>query len=370
MNKLIIALSVACASAYAFADQKIQTNDWFSASAESGADVVTGTGVWAAGKVPDIANNKYVIESEIESPVTFNSGAATAAGDFTEVSFNLETAIVPADARDPQLGTKSPSAKIAFAASEDSDIRAYYAWLGGTTGWKKLAGATPSATDGDPYELFVTFDKAKAGKVQFKIGSTALYLDGGQTSETWISYDAPVSATSVAIDFVGSGNVASFAGNQQIVEAEIILDGDVKVTIKEADVKKFNLGSETPAVFFASAAKDRVAGFNAEGITVATAYALGLIVETSDGKSMEAVNGGYLTASAVAESTDTANITFAMNVTPRASADTGVIVNYQVVNESTSTSTTTKGLSIPKPGAGLTKYKVQATLSNAAPAAE
>ena len=365
MNKLIIALSLACASAYAFADQKIQTNGWFSASAESGVDVVTGTGAWAAGKAPDIANNKYVIESEIESPVTFNSGTAAAAGDFTEVSFNLETAIVPADARDLQLGTKSPNAKIAFAASEDSDVRAYYAWLGGTTGWKKLAGAMPSDTDGDTYELFVTFDKAKEKKVQFRIGGTALYLDGGQTSETWISYDAPVSATSVAIDFVGSGNVASFAGNQQIVEAEIIVDGDVKVTIKEADVKKFNMGTETPAVFFASAAKGRVAGFNAEGITVATAYALGLIVETSDGKSMEAVNGGYLTASAVAESADTANITFAMNVTPRASADTGVIVNYQVVNESTSV--VTQGLKITKPGAGLTKYKVQAILSNTAP---
>ena len=367
MNKLIIALSVACASAYAFGDQKIQTNGWFSASAESGSDVRTG-GSWKDDKAPTIDNNKYVIESEIDSPVTFNSGTATAAGDFAEVSFNLETAIVPADARDPQLGAKSPNAKIAFAASEDSDVRAYYAWLGETTGWKKLAGATPSDTDGDTYELFVTFDKAKEKKVQFRIGSTALYLADGQASGTWISYDAPVSATSVAIDFVGSGNVASFAGNQQIVEAEIIVDGDVKVTIKEEDVKKFNMGTETPAVFFASAAKDRVAGFNAEGITVATAYALGLIVETSDGKSMEAKNGGYLTASAVAESIDTEKITFAMNATARDSKDTGVIVNYQVVNESTSA--VTPGLTITKPGAGLTKYKVQAILSNAAPAAK
>ena len=362
MNKLIIALSIACASAYAFGDQKIQTNGWFSASAKSGVNVVTGSGAWAAGTAPGIANNKYVIESEIESPVTFNSGTATAAGDFTELSFNLETAIVPVDARDPQLGTKSPNAKIAFAASEDSDGRAYYAWLGGTTGWKKLAGATPSATDGDPYELFVTFDKLKANKVQFKIGGTALYLADGQASETWISYDAPVSTTSVAIDFVGSGNVASFAGNQQIVKAEIILDGDVKVTIKEEDVRKFNLGTETPAVFFASAAKGRVADFNAEGITVATAYALGLIVDKEE--TMTAVNGGYLTASAVAESTDTEKITFEMNATARDSKDTGVIVSYQVVNESTST--TTEGLTIPKPGAGLTKYKVQAILTNAA----
>lgn len=365
MNKLIIALSIVCASAYAFGAQKISTNDWFSASAESGSDVVTGTGASWAGTARTIVNKKYVLKSEIGSPVTFNSGTAAVEGDFTEVSFKFDTAIVPAAALDSQLGARSPNAKIAFAASEDGEARAYYAWLGATTGWRKLAGATPSAVDGAPYVLFVTFDKTKENRVQFRIGGTALYLAGGLAEETWISYDAPVSTTCVAIDFVGSGNLAYLKGNQQVIEAEIIVDGGVKVNIKEADVEKFNLGQQTPAEFFASPAKGKIDGFTAEGITVATAYALGLIVD--EGGTMTAVDGGHLMASAVAESTDTATITFAMNAEARDAKDTGVFVRYQVVNETVG-GNPTPGLTIQKPGkVGFMKYKVRAVLTNVAP---
>ena len=349
MNKLIIALSVACASAYAFAAQKISTNDWFSASAESGSDVVTG-GVWKDDKAPTINNNKYVIESELATPVTFTP-TNSVAQNMATVNFKLDTAILPADARDPQLGTKIPDAKIAFAASEDSEGKAYYAWLGSE--WTKLGG-TPK-DDGDSYDLEVAF---KGAQVKFSV-------DGEDLGIGWYDYTSGAVPSAMAIDFVGSGNVASVAGNQQIVEAEIIVDGDVKIAIKEEDVEKFDLKGKTPAEFFVLDAKDNVAGFVAPNIKVATAYALGLIVDVEG--TMTAVNGGYLTASAVAESADTKNITFAMNATARDSKDTGVIVSYQVVNE-TEGGDPTPGLTISKPGkVGLTKYKVQAILTNAAP---
>ena len=360
MNKLIIALSVACASACVFAADnaipKVTSNGWFTvASGNETGGSFNKTGLYDG--------SKYVIDSELESPVTFTASEKTPGKDMTEVSFTLDTSIVPADAR-KDLSTKG---KVAFAASEVSgDTKAYFAWLGvenDDNGWVQLAGPAVKG-DNESYKLDVTFDNREGSKkVQFKVDGTALTAN----DVDWLNYASPVSATSVAIDFVGSGNVASFAGNQQIVQAIIVVDDDVSITIKDEDVKKFDLKGKTPAEFFASEAKGNVTGFNAEGIKVATAYALGLIVDKEG--TMTAVDGGYLTASAVAESDDTAYITFAMNVTPRASADTGVIVSYQVVNE-TDGGDPTPGLTIPKPGAGLTKYKVQATLSNAAPAAE
>ena len=359
MNKLIIALFVACASACVFGAQKISTNDWFSASAETGASVVSDGSSWST--TPTVSGNKYVIESEIDSPVTFSS-ATTTAGDFTEVSFKLDTTIVPADAlTEANLAKMSPSAKVAFAASEDSDGRAYYAWLGES--WQKLSGAVPSAEDGTPYVLVVTFDQ-KANTVQFKVDGIPLTLNGSAV----IDYNAGVS-TQVSIDFVGSGNIAYLKGNQQTVEAEIIVVDGGTIEIKEEDVAKFDIPSGTSKdTFFTGKASAAFTGFKSD-ISVGAAYALGLIAEDETTHKMTPVNDGELIVKAIAESTD-AGIKIGLNVTPR--SDTGATITFNIVDttasENVATGLTGDQIVIPttKLGKGLKTFKVQAVVTPAA----
>ena len=358
-NKLIIALFVACASACVFGAQKISTNDWFSASAETGASVVSDGSSWST--TPTVSGNKYVIESEIDSPVTFSS-ATTTAGDFTEVSFKLDTTIVPADARtEADLATKSPSAKVAFAASEDSDGRAYYAWLGES--WQKLSGAVPSAEDGTPYVLVVTFDQ-KANTVQFKVDGIPLTLNGSAV----IDYNAGVS-TQVSIDFVGSGNIAYLKGNQQTVEAEIIVVDGGTIDIAEEDMEAFKKAKpakyDTVDAFVADPASEAFGSdkFKTTGITVGAAYALGMVKKNASNE-MEPVDGGELKATAVAESTAD-GIKIDLNVTPR--TDTGASVKFKIMQGEALFKDNLDAGDIVIPtkdlGTGLKIFKVQAVVT-------
>ena len=364
MNKLIIALSVACASACVFADStvgatpsKITTNAWFSASAATGSSVVSDGSAFEGG-APSIENNKYVIDSELTAPVRFTAAVATAK-DMAEVTFNLDTAIVPADVRIETLPT---DAKVAFAASEvDDSNKGYYAWLG--SDWVQLSG-TPKA-DGESYNLGVTF---KGDKVQFRVDGTVLTTNNVE----WFSYGAGAAVpTTMAIDLVGSGNVTSLVGNQLTIEAEIVAPADCgPIEIPETDMKAFDAAKGTYATVDAFIAAPAVeafgSGFQTTGISVGTAYALGLVDKDGDGK-MAPVDGGELKAHAIAEST-TAGIKIGLNVTPR--PDTGATIAFKVVDEK---STEVEGVTIDqnfnilipsgKLAKGLKTYKVQAVVT-------
>ena len=356
MNKLIIALSVACASACVFADvgatpKPGPTTHWFGADASKGSSGVDG-GSFVDWTVV-IENNKYVIDSEIDSPVTFTSTGALNK-DMASVTFELDTAIVPADVR---TSTTLPNtAKVAFSASEvDDTTKGYFAWLG--SGWVQLAGATPE--EGTSYKLVVTFDnRADGKKVQFMVGDTVLTSN----NQEWIPYGTALSGQ-MSIDLVGSGNVASLKGSQIEISAEVIdVDGG-KIEIKEEDVKKFDIPTDmSKDTFFAQKAGKAFSGFKSD-ISVGAAYALGLIAENESTGKMAPVNGGELIAKALAETPDANGIKLGLNVAPP--EGTGATITYQVVDESNAA---TEGLVIPssKLGAGLRKFTVKAIVTPAA----
>ena len=366
MKKVLIAFSCACASAFAMATDnatpQTKSTDWFSAKVESGVSSTPGGSFDKDKTQPTIdqTNNKFVIDSELTNPVTFNPTSSVAQA-MTEVTFTLDTAIVPygslADLSEVQ------GAKVAFAASEDSsEAPGYYAWLGGPN-WVELDGAAPAA-DGS-YTLVVKFDNRDGGKkVQFKVDNTVLTSN----SADWLGYATPITGE-MAIDFVGSGNVASFSGSQLTITSEVVVVDGGKIEIKEEDMAAFknsmptDKGYNTVDDFIADFATHAFANFATPNIRVGTAYALGLVVKDNNDK-MVPKDGGQLIAKALAETPDKdGGITLGLNVTPP--EGTGATITYLVVDESNAA---TEGLVIPssKLGAGLKKFTVQAVVTPAA----
>ena len=370
MNKLIIALSVACASAYVFADvgatPRTTKTDWFNATA---GNAIEG-GKFTPSEI-EVKDGKYVIDSEPTEPVTFEANEFTgSAKDMVEVEIKLDTAIVPSDARG-DLSDKN--AKVAFAASEDNDVRAYYAWVGGD--WTILSEKVPSDVDGTPYTLLVTFDNREATKkVQFKVDGTVLKDASGNE---WLAY-SPVVSTTMSIDLVGSGNVAFLVGKQVTVTAEVIdVDGGT-IDIKEEDMAAFkNAMPErytTVDAFVAAPASEAFGDkFKTTGITVGAAYALGLVEKATDadGEKMIPKDDGELKAHAIAEST-AEGIKIGLNVTPR--TDTGATITFNVVDTTATEESVVKTVSagndivIPTTalGTGLKKFTVRAVVTPAA----
>lgn len=368
MNKLIIALSLACASAYVFAAGETAVGAtpkpgtktaWFSATA---GETPSGG---SFNKNPDtivVADvTKYVIDSEIGSPVTFTS-TDSLGKDMASVTFQLDTAIVPADVRTSTA--LSDTAKVAFAASEVNDTtKGYFAWLGSE--WVQLTGATPGE-DGTSYKLVVTFDnRADSKKVQFKVGDTVLTSEG----QEWIPYGTALLGT-MSIDLVGSGNVTSFAGSQIEIASEIIVVDGGTIDIREEDMAAFKKAKpdtyDTVDAFVAAPASEAFGSdkFKTTGITVGAAYALGLVVKDKNNK-MVPKDGGQLIAKAVADA-NLDGIKLELNVAPP--ENTGATIVYKFFEGETDITTDVKDSVIPKSkfGAGLRKFTVKAIVTPAA----
>lgn len=339
MNKFIVALSCACASACVFADvgatpSKVTTNDWFSASVDGDAQSLTNCTITSTAK-PTYADSKFVIDSEFGSPVTFQPNSSSGK-DMTVVSFRLDTAIVPADARQNLTNT---NAKVAFAASEtNNNGKAYFAWLGGqdNNGWVQLDGATVGEDGASSYKLDVTFDnRGNDKKVQFKVDGVALTYGG----TNWLSYASDkVSSTALAIDLVGSGNVTSITGNQLTIEAEVVpLAGGATIQVSEADMMAFETTLAgtiytTVDAFLAASAKAAFSGSKfTDGVTVAEAYAIGLVTNNTTTGTMVPVDNGEIKVKADAQADVDDGIQVALNITPLDSSDTGARVSYQLL---------------------------------------
>ena len=338
MKKILIAFSCACASACVFADvgatpSKVTTNTWFSASV--GETTLHTNGCSITRGTPTYADGKIVIDSELDSPVTFTADPPTEGGkNMTTVSFQLETAVVPADARQ---NLTNANAKVAFAASETTGgANAYFAWLGGQTddGWVQLANASVKA-DNVSYTLDVTFDnRGNDKKVQFKVDGVALTYGG----TNWLSYASDkVSSTELAIDLVGSGNVTSITGNQLTIVAEVVpLAGGATIQVSEADMMAFETtlaGTDYTTVdaFLAASAKAAFSGTQfAESVTVAEAYAIGLVTNNTTTGTMVPVDNGEIKVKADAQADVNTGIQVALNITPLDSSDTGATVMYQL----------------------------------------
>ena len=260
MNKLIIALSVACASACVFADNAKPTpyNDlklneptaWFGATAENGQ--VKLDGLSNTGDELKAEGDMLVVETDADTmaAVTLTATAA-ATEDITTVTFEMLASTVPAE----NLVNMSGKGKIAFAISGEDSTRGFKAWLGGDT-WVDISGTAPA--DDTPYTLVVRFDsRAGVNKVRFELEAGQVLGDG------WYQYTGAPVTPAVVIDLVGSGKIASITGSQISIQAEVIDVGDLgKVVIPEEIAKKYEATNVAPGK---------------SGVNVATAVALGIM---------------------------------------------------------------------------------------------
>lgn len=356
MNKLLIALFFVCAMTDVVVGAtpgQVTSNAWFRASVSEDTPNTNGCTITST-TIPQFTGNKFVIESELNSPVTFTAEQTTAK-DYAEVTFVLDTTVVPELA---ELTGK----KVAFAVFDDGNGRAYYAWFGSS--WTKLSG-TPSGTpkaDGESYTLVVTFDNREGNKVQFKVDGTVL-KDG---SDEWIPYGGSAISNTMSIDLVGNGTLESFVGNQIEIVTEIVVPSDCgRIEIPEADMKLFRALAQTKGMnvdaLMNSPAKVNIDKFATDNISVGAAYALGMIKKDTN-NAIVAVDGGVLKATAVAQSEDKKNLALALNVEPP--KDTGAQISYQVFKNGGDTAISNT-LSIPKSelDEGLTKFTVKAIIT-------
>lgn len=261
MNKLIIALSVACASACVFADNATPTSfdklqfdadvDWFEAKAGESAPALTG--LTNTGKQLTVENGMLVVETDADAMEAVTLQATTERSkDITTVTFNMLASTVPAE----NLKDMTDKGKIAFAISGEDSARGFKAWLGADKGWVTLSTEDVPLDDGE-YRLVVRFDsRENVNKVCFEV-------DGAKLGDGWYSYAGAPVAKAVSIDLVGSGKITSIIGVENPIKAEVIYIGDLgNVVIPEEIAKKYEATATAPGK---------------SGVNVATAVALGIM---------------------------------------------------------------------------------------------
>lgn len=312
---------VACADVLAQSTPKTQELAWFdvSTTATNHGDLVANGDSLCA-----LTDSKFEIDSDLANPVVFTAADALTQ-QMAKVTFNLDAAIVPNGALQA-FGDNAP--KIAFALYESGSSTNFTAWLG--SDWITLTGATVPA-EGTPYTLTMEFDNRNGNKVRFSVGSVTLKYNS--TAE-WIDYLSAVT-NAVAVNFVGCGKVASFEGKQIYIAGEIVvIDSKGVIEISNEAMAAFaetikDTSYARVDVFLATAANVAFAGTSfQEGLTVAEAYALGLVEKDSGSGKMVAKDNGELKVRADAQASTTDGIPVNLNIEPP--TDTGAAITYQL----------------------------------------
>lgn len=334
MKKLLIAFSmvgagalIACAGNSANGTPKTQDLPWFSVTTsvtDGGTLVATGDATYG------VVNNKFEIDSDLASPVTFTA-SNTLTQEQSKVTFELSAATVPANALPTYDDLTNKHAKVAFAIHQAAaDARAFKAWVGDQN-WITLTGAAVPEEDAD-YTLLMEFNNTNDAKlVRFTVGTTVLK---NYTTE-WIPYGTAVTG-SVYVDFVGCGKVKSFVGNQIYITAEVITIGDKgTVEVKTEDLNAFKkaivgTGYQTVDAFLAADATAAYPNTSFQAnLKVAEAYALGLVEKDTNDKMVPLADGnGAITVKADAQANVDGEIPVKLNIKPPASAETGATITY------------------------------------------
>ena len=330
MNKLIIALSVACASACVFAadnatptpykDLKLNNpTPWFGATAENG-QVKLG-GLSNTGDELKAEGNMLVVETDADAmaAVTLTATAA-ATEDITTVEFDMVASTVPSESLKDKT-TMSAKGKIAFAIAGDDDNRGFRVWLGGDS-WEALTGVA-APDDEAPYKLIVRFDSREGvNKVCFEVVINSIGTVLKKTSETaddgWYGYGAEPVAKAVAVDLIGSGKIASITGSQISIKAEVIEVGDLgKLYVPEKIAKAYPDLTKKDSALKAD-------------VNVATAIALGFIKEDANGNIVKNTTADFtVKADATAKYSDAIPVIFA-NFNP-ADVAKQTVITYQLM---------------------------------------
>lgn len=316
MKKLMIAFSILSAGAliaHAGANSvkpKYDEESWFGAKVtdnkldEDRGKFVEGTA--STVKVSD--DNKIEIDSEFNDPVSFklNDNTVSLTSQFASVTFKLDPSVVPySTLQTEELG----DVKVAFALCEKEEnsetVTNFYAWTAGT--WNRLDFAIPTET----YTLTMTFDQStpSENKVRFSIDAV--------TSEEF-TYTTGLARPQ--INFVGSGKITQLAAAQlKLVEAEIDFNGEsVKIAGDDMDAMNALKGSgETIEQVLAATAKDRFSKIDSKcGLTVAEAYAIGLIAKEGTAMVAKADGTFKVKADATAKVDGGIKVAFVDSLTP------------------------------------------------------
>ena len=286
MNKLIIALSLACASACVFAEptsyDKLQFDDpinWFGAKVDNGQlalDKLAPSGVELK-----VEGDMLVVETDADTMEAVTLQAATEKSkDITTVTFDMIASTVPSESLKGK-DAMSGKGKIAFAIAGEDDARGFWVWLGGDN-WEHLIGAVAPA-DEAPYKLVVRFDgRQNVNKVSFEVivgggVGTVLKKETSATTDDdgWYSYGVVPVSSKVAIDLIGSGKIASILGVENPIKAEIIPVKDLGNLVVPEPIKK--------------AYPDMTAAYSkcASVGNVGTAVALGIVTVDDSGNVVE-----------------------------------------------------------------------------------
>lgn len=296
------ALSVLAADAVtdtSYSGLKFGTNEWFSVTATAGGSAVAG-GTLEVGTGDTFSADGFSA-TDPAHPITFTSTNATADTTFRTVTIVTRASTVP-------TGMDMAGAdKIAVSLREVGSETNFYAKIG--TDWVKLTGGAVPA-EGTEYALVIRFDDRNTGKkVQFAtvIDSTESVLKSTDVTDGWFDYGAltGIQPNQVHVGLLGKGLQTGFDGVVLNIVAEIIpAGGDGAIEIKEEDKEAFDAAIEgtsytTVSEYLqapVSVALNTKATRAASGVTVAQAYALGL-VKTENG-AVVAVNDGALEAKA------------------------------------------------------------------------
>lgn len=309
-----------------FANLKLNPLNWFS------ADTTAQTG----GTMTECPkeNDKFAISCDADNYVSFTTeDDNTATQDIVSVSLTLD-ATIAAESQLTTLPTESCFA-VALCEKDNSGVVStnFMAWAG-SGDWLTLdAGTNALPTAGESYDLIARLDnREQTTKVQlaFKRQSGTEVVLKNNTAE-WLACSQAFSKDDFFVGFFGDGAVASLIGKQYEIQAEVIVVGDVRIDIQEADMKKFETskGSYASANDFLAAEAKVAFGndkFKTPTLKVAEAYALGLVKDVNG--TMTPVNNGEITikADAQANVADGIKLEFLGGVTPR--TDTGAKVTY------------------------------------------
>lgn len=342
MKKTLIAMTVACVGALAalaedapvpYEDLKLGTNLWFSLTAD-GSTLVPVGGQVTQGQFT--ANEGRISFDSPDTPTAFQ-----AADDCTQqlatVTFAVKASTVPYG----RLKPNAVSGKVAVSLYESAKngTTNFVAWAGGDR-LDLDCDAVPY--EGDDYTLFVRFDTREAvgRKVSFAWADDVAehLMTTGSAKIAW--FDCTVNFEAKRnVGFLGKGSLTELVGAQLNIVAEIVPTDDGAIAVKEEDKSAIAEAAKTigktVSAYLQSDANGTVTGATraAAGVTVAQAYALGLVKR--DGDAVVAVNEGALEvkADAAQVTADGISVRFAEGITPH--PETVQSIEYQLSGSAT-----------------------------------
>lgn len=364
MKKTLIAISVACVAALAsmaeedtagsgaYESLKFATNTWFTVTkGETSPDVVGGAITGALTQGGDDYLGFDTTESGV--PVVFKADQDNVrTSNFTTVTFDVKAATVPnGKLADVAAAT---NAVCLYESAKSPAVTNFCVKVSGGAEWVQM-GSTKVPFEGDAYKLVARFDDrdATGKKVQFAaiIAGEEVVLTNANVTDGWLTYTEEVEER-INVGLLGKGALKALRGDQLVIIAEVIVTPGGKIEVDEKDLEVFEaecakkgipvetyLDSNAKATYTETKIDDK--------LTVAQAYALGLVKSDNNG-GLEFPNNGELDVKAeAAEVDDQGNIKVGfVDVTPNVKS--GAEFLYQLKKSKTGATDTWEDCGEPK----------------------